>query len=100
MIDLFRFLIFAVQTDKDDPTGTSWTKHIPVVEVSAKITMISDINLADQTYRASFILYLEWFDPSIYSPEEAHSPDKHFVPAITFENNVEKVEAIGKAVPR
>ena len=43
----------------------SWLTRLPIVEVSVKVYIVSDVNLADQTFRCCFLLYLEWFDPSI-----------------------------------
>ena len=34
-----------------------------------KVSIITDVNLADQTFRAVFLLYLEWFDESVRTPQ-------------------------------
>ncbi len=76
-------------------------EHLPIVEVSVKFSIVTDVNLAEQTFRACFILYLEWFDASIRTAEEAKNVDfDHFVPSVSFENDVGEVQQIGNSRPR
>ena len=95
------------QRMRDDPskpwndTDNSWMQRLPIVEVSAKVEIVTDVNVADQTFRCMFLLYLEWFDASIRTSEEAAAAVRnHFVPFVSFENDVDEVQTVGDSEVR
>ena len=52
-----------MRRNPDDESDTSWRDFIPVVEVAMKVIQVTAVNVAEQTFRLCFFLYVSRCTP-------------------------------------
>ena len=88
-----KFIEYWTSSDRGDQQCSSHdeiAKHVPSIDIKYKVYRLSDFNQVEGTIFVTFVLCLDWHDPSLALVPNGQAPDfyEHFWPKPELQGNL------------